>query len=99
MESKKTQKLLLLPLKLAAVVFGAVTVLECAAAVRTVIQRMKYVSYAGSFSVMGAIGGVSFHLSGFTVFVIFGAICALPPLFTAAALISLHRRKNHVKGS
>lgn len=100
MDSRKRQKLSLLPLKLSAVVFGTVTLLECAAAVYTAIQRMRHESYASSsFSMMGKIGGVSFHLPGFAVSVIFGVICALPPLFTAAALISLHRRKNRGRRS
>jgi Na+-transporting methylmalonyl-CoA/oxaloacetate decarboxylase beta subunit len=94
MNSTKKQKISLLLLRLSAVVFGVVTLLECSAAV---ILWMNLFTPAVSNStavIGGADGPTEIYISSGTLpmgFVLF--LFALPPILLAGTLILIRRCK------
>lgn len=94
MDSVKRQKISLLLLRLSAIVFGVVTLLECAMAV-ALGMNLFTPAVSNSASVIGGADGpteIFIASSPFSAgFILF--LLVIPPILLVGTLILMHRRK------
>ena len=99
MNSVKKQKISLLLLRLSAVVFGVVTLLECSAAVVLWMNLFTPAASNAASVIGGADGPAKVYVASGTVsagFMIF--LFVLPPILLVGTLVLIHRRKKQDRG-